>query len=438
MTYYPAAPPASPAPLVPPPARRWPKRLLITFLVVANLGIFGTLGAVWYAAHRVSGAVSTLDVAGLTESAALGDPRTFLLVGSDSRQDLPDDWVGYGDYGGQRADVVILVQVLPGEGKVQMLSIPRDTKVTINGETNRINAFFGASDPDARAAQIVEAVSQWFDVPIHHYLAVDFAGFAGIVDAVGGIEMNFPYAARDRKSKLDVPAGTRVLDGRTALALARSRNYQEFRNGEWVYVDASDIGRTRRQQEVLMALLTQIERPSSLNGFKDLVNSLGQFVTADEGFGADEIIQLAWDLRSLGAGDLDSLTLPVDISEEGGVSYVVAHEPDASTALAAFRAGEPLTAAIAEKGRVEVQNGNGVSGSAASVAERLRGGGWEVAGTTNSGREDYATTVVVARARNLPQAEAVATFLGFGQVEQGAVPRGTDVLVIVGADAVGS
>ena len=280
MTYYPAAPPAAPAPAAPPKARRWPKGLLITLLIVANVGIFGGLGALWFAARHVGGAVATLDSSelGLADlPAELSDPRTFLLVGSDSRENLPEDWVGYGNYGGQRADVIILVQVLPDEGGVQMLSIPRDTKVTIDGTTNRINAFFGEG-----AGQIVEAVSQFAQVPIHHYLEVDFAGFAGIVDAVGGIEMNFPYAARDSKSKLDVPAGTQVLDGRTALAYARSRHYQEFRNGEWVYVDANDLGRTRRQQEVLMALLTQIDRPSSLAGFQDLVNSLGQFVTADD------------------------------------------------------------------------------------------------------------------------------------------------------------
>jgi polyisoprenyl-teichoic acid--peptidoglycan teichoic acid transferase len=433
MTYYPAAPPAAPAPGAPPKARRWPKGLLVTFLIVANVGIFGGLGALWFAARHVSGAVATLDSSelGLADlPAELSDPRTFLLIGSDSRENLPEDWVGYGDYGGQRADVIILVQVLPHDGGVQMLSIPRDTKVTIDGTTNRINAFFGEG-----AGQIVGAVSQFAQVPIHHYLQVDFAGFAGIVDAVGGIEMNFPYAARDSKSKLNVPAGTQVLDGRTALAFARSRHYQEFRNGEWVYVDASDLGRTRRQQEVLMALLTQIDRPSSLAGFEELVDSLGEFVTADDTLGTDEIIQLAWEMRSLAPEDLDALTLPVDISEEGGVSYVVMHEPEAGAALAAFRAGEPLTAAVEGNGKVEVQNGNGITGSASAVADRLRAGGWEVTATTNSGREDYASTVVVARARNLSQAEAIVAYLGYGRVEQGPVPRGTDVVVIVGADA---
>jgi len=444
---YPVAPPSAPPPGPPPgppglppeaapPSRRWPKRLLVTFLIVANVGIFGGLGALWFAARQVTGAVATLDSSelGLAQApVGLSDPRTFLLIGSDSREDLPEDWVGYGDYWGQRSDVIILVQVLPSEGRLQMLSIPRDTKVTINGTTNRINAFFNEG-----AGQIVDAVSQFTQVPIHHYLEVDFAGFAGIVDAVGGIEMNFPYPARDRKSKLEVPAGTQLLDGRTALALARARHYQEFRNGQWVNVDASDIGRTRRQQEVLMALLTQIDRPSSIGGFKELVNSMGRFVTADDTLGEDEIIQLAWEMRSLGSENFDTLTLPVDPLEEGGVYYMVLDEPEAGEALAAFREGRPLSEAVAGNGTVEVQNGNGIAGSAGAVADVLRGAGWEVVGTTNSGREDYATTVVVAGGRHLTQAEAVVALLGYGRVQQGPVPPGIDIVVIVGADAPGT
>ena len=435
MTQAPIPPAAPPAPAPPARSRRWPKRLLIGFLVLANLGIFGALGAVWYAARRVSSSVANLasEGLGLTGSPSdLGDPRTFLLIGSDSRADLPDDWVGYGDYGGQRADVIMLVQVIPERGELQMLSIPRDLRVVVNGSTDRINAAFNNGAP-----AIVAAVAEFTGSPIHHYLQVDFAGFAGIVDAAGGIKMTFPYPARDTKAKLEVAAGAQVLDGRTALALARSRHYQEFREGEWVFVDASDLGRTRRQQDLLMALITQIDRPSSLSGFNALVDSLGRFVTADDSLGEDEIIQLAWEMRSVGPDDFDALTLPVDLLEEGGASYVVPHEPDAGQALAAFRAGEPLAAAVEGNGRVEVQNGNGVAGSAGAVADRLRSGGWEVVAVTSGERGDYATTLVVARPRYLSQAESVAAFLGYGSVEVGRVPAGAEVVVIVGADAVG-
>ncbi|MBP1633146.1 MAG: LytR cell envelope-related transcriptional attenuator, partial [Acidobacteria bacterium] len=133
----------------------------------------------------------------------------------------------------------------------------------------------------------------------------------------------------------------------------------------------------------------------------------------------------------------DALTLPVDLYEEGGVSYVIPHEPEAGTAVAAFRAGEPLTGSVEGNGRVEVQNGNGIAGSAGEVADRLRAGGWEVVAVTSGEREDYAITAVVARPRYLSQAEAVAAFLGFGAAQVGTVPTGADVVVIVGADAIG-
>jgi LCP family protein required for cell wall assembly len=432
-----AAPPpsAGPQPVAPVRTRRWPKRLLIIFLVVANLGIFGALGAVWYAARQVTSSVATLPSEGLGLAelpADLREARTFLLIGSDSREDLPEDWTGFGGSGGQRADVIMLVQVLPDSGTLQMLSIPRDLRVTYNGSTNRINAAFNQGAP-----AIVEAVSQYAQVPIHHYLEVDFAGFAGIVDAVGGIKMTFPYPARDSKSHLEVAAGTQLLDGRTALAVARSRHYQEFREGVWVFVDASDLGRTRRQQDLLMALVNQIGRPATIQGFGELVDSLGQFVTADDALTEDEIIQLAWEMRSVSSDDFDALTLPVDFYEDGGVSYVIPHEPEAGAALAAFRGGQPLAATVEGNGRVEVQNGNGVAGSAGAVADRLRAGGWEVVAVTNGEREDYAATAVVARPRYLSQAEAVAAFLGYGTVQVGPVPTGADVVVIVGADAIG-
>ncbi|MBM3694714.1 MAG: LytR family transcriptional regulator [Actinobacteria bacterium] len=443
MSYVPPTPPLAPKPgPAPKPGadaavkRRWPKRALIGFLIAANLGIFGGLGAVWWAARQVTGAVATLDAGelGLTRvPPSLSDPRTFLLVGSDSRADLPEDWEGYGSYGGQRADVIILVQVLPQQGGVQMLSIPRDTKVTINGRTDRINAFFNDG-----ASRLVAAVSEFTGLPIHHYLQVDFAGFAGVVDAVGGLRMTFPYPARDRKAKLNVPAGPQTLDGRTALALARSRSYQELRNGAWVYLEASDLGRTRRQQELLMALFTQVERPSSVGGFTDLLRSLKKFVTADNALGEDEIIQVAWSMRSLTPESVEALTLPVDGLEENGVSYVVARQPQAGEAFAAFRAGEPLIGALREKGRVAVLNGNGVAGSAGAVADRLREAGWEVVSVGDSGRADYATTLVVAQGRYLTQAEALQAFLGYGRVEQGSMPRDTDLVVIVGADGPGS
>jgi polyisoprenyl-teichoic acid--peptidoglycan teichoic acid transferase len=430
----PLRPPAPPPPPPPePPRRRGVKRAIVTFLIVANVAVFGTLGAIWLAARQVSGAIPTIPASGLpltrTPSGAT-EPRTFLLAGSDRRTGLPPEFDHTGSFGGQRADVIMLLTVRPREGMVQMLSIPRDLKITFNGRTTRINATFNSG-----AGDLVQAVAELTGAPIHHYMEVDFGGFAGIVDAIGGVTMTFPYPARDSKANLSLPAGTQVLDGQQALALARSRSYQELRGNSWVTVDADDFGRTRRQQDILMAIMTQIEPPSSASGFSELVSALGQFVTTDSNFREDEIIQLAWSMRNFRTDDLDAATLPGRNSLEGGVAYVVAVEPDASEMIAAFNAGRPIGAGIEDGPIIEVQNGNGLAGSAGVVADVLQAGGFDVSATTNSSRSDYGTTLVVTRANLLSVAEQIVSHLGYGRAVVGRTPSGVDLVVIVGLDA---
>jgi LCP family protein required for cell wall assembly len=426
MTTPPSPPPESD----PRPGRA--RRVMLILLIAANVVVFGVLGVVWFAANQVASSISTIPSDDLDLSrapATLSEPRTFLLIGSDSRAGL-DDLEDFGDVGGQRADVVMLAQVLPGEGRLQLLSLPRDLKVTWEGRPEKINATFAYGG----AAGIVQAVQSRTGLPVHHYIQVDFAGFAGIVDAVGGIEMTFPYPARDRKSGFEVAAGTQTLDGMEAVALARSRRYEELREGGWVSIDASDIGRTRRQQDLLLALVTQIDPPSSIGGFGELLDALGEFAVTDAGFDADEILQLAWQLRGVDASSLESRTLPVRVSNEGGVSYVIEVEPDAANVLASFAAGEPLDASRPVLA-VEVENGNGRAGSASTMAATLAAMGYEVVDAIDSGRFDYATTLVVARPAMLDSAQALVESLGYGSAASGRIPDGVDLVVIVGADA---
>ena len=429
MPSHPRAPEPPPPPPPAVPAKKGMKRGVVVFLVFANVLVFGALGAVWWAAQKVSSSVSTipspdLSLAGTPE---LSEPRTFLLVGSDSRENL-EDLTNFGAAGGQRADVIILLQALPDEGRLQLLSIPRDLRINYDGRIGRINATFGDGP-----ANLVGAVSAETGLPIHHYLQVEFGGFASIIDAIGGIRLTFPYPARDRSSGLSVDAGTQLLDGQTALSYARSRKYQELRNGEWVSVDANDIGRTRRQQDVLLAILTQVDRPTSLGGFENLVDALGGFVIADSGFDAEAIIQLAWSMRSISGADVESMTLPVEGFEENGTSYVVRNEPAASNVIDAFGAGTTMT--IDAEARIQVQNGNGIAGSASAVATQLADAGFDVVGTVDSVRSDYQTTKIVAGAARLALAQAVADALGYGEVVVGRTPADIEVLVIVGADA---
>ncbi|MGH8874715.1 MAG: LCP family protein, partial [Acidimicrobiia bacterium] len=207
----------------------------------------------------------------------------------------------------------------------------------IPGEgTNRVNAAYAFGGPDL----LVRTVTGATGIPVHHYLEVEFGGFADIVDALGGIELAFEHPARDLKSGLEVGAGTQVVDGATALAYARSRQYEENRGGEWVSVGSGDIARTARQREVLLKIVEKAGSPATILRSPGVLAAVTGSLTSDSELSQWTLVRTAWVMRA--AEVSDAVALPVVGSNEGGVSYVVAREPEASEVLEAFRAGRPL------------------------------------------------------------------------------------------------
>jgi LCP family protein required for cell wall assembly len=277
-----------------------------------------------------------MEDAGPMPSLAAGD-GVYLIVGSDSRENLPDDLDQgfFGDFGGSRADVIILAQV--ADGRRQLLSLPRDLKVEIPGHgVDKINAAYAYGGPDLLAETVAIATG----IRPNHYLEVEFGGFAGIIDALGGIELDVPYAARDNKSGLVLEPGVQKVNGATALAYARSRSYEEFRNGQWVAQGGGDIARAARQREVLTKMMAGASSPSGLIRSPLVVTAVGSHLTADSELTIFDLARTGWDMRS--AGVTESMTLPVFGSEEGGVSYLVRDDPAATEVLNAFSAGQPL------------------------------------------------------------------------------------------------
>ena len=324
-----------PAPQSPPaiPTRRRfsrGQRLVLWLLTLLVLVCAALIGLALYTESRMTDA-------GTLTALAPGD-GVYLIVGSDNRANLPDDLEGsFGDFPGARADVIILAQVA-GDHR-QLLSIPRDLKVDVPGHgTEKINAAYALGGPDL----LVETVALNTGIRASHYLEVEFGGFAAIVDALGGIELDFPYPARDIKSGLAVEAGTQVVDGATALAYARSRTYEEFRDGQWVGEAGGDIARTARQREVLLKIMSKTSSTSGLIRSPLVMGAVGSYLTADAGTNVFALARFGWSLQTASA--TDSASLPVAISTEGGVSYVIRVEPAATAMLDAFATRAPLPA----------------------------------------------------------------------------------------------
>lgn len=325
-----------------PPAPQSPKRkrtgrkIIIWLLVIAVIGVFGAIGFLVWTDSKID-KIPAAELESLQP--VTGELRNVLIVGTDSRENLPDDFEGsFGDFSGSRTDVIMVAHFTGG--RAQLLSLPRDLKVQVPGHgTNKINAAFVLGGPDL----LVQTVQDNFGIAINNYVEIDFLGFANVVDALGGVEMTFDNPARDLKSGLDVPAGTQVLNGAQALAFARSRSYQEQQGGSWVSIDGNDIGRTGRQQELLLTMFDQAASPGKALNLPAFATTFAEQIRADEGLTVPVMIELGRAVLGLSSGEIDAKTLPVRVSNEGGVSYVVPVEPDAGTTINEFNAGEPFS-----------------------------------------------------------------------------------------------
>jgi len=322
------------------PKRTWLDWLLLSGVVVVALALVGITTGYVYVQYRFS-QVTKVTVRHL-KVAPVGAPFNVLLIGSDSRANFtPADQAAYGNEttaGGQRSDVVKIVHVIPATGQVSILSIPRDTMVTVAGDTsetgtyNRINATYN-NGPDQLEAN--------FGIPIEHVVQLNFVGFRGAVDAIGGVNLDFPYPAKDAYTGLDITtAGCQHLNGGYSLAVARSRHYEYYEDGYWQYDGTSDFGRIQRQNAFLKALINQAEKqynPLTINAF---IGSVVQGVTIDSTFTISELVSLAQQFRNFASTNLATATLPSyaasssEFASYGSVLYV--QQPQANQVISQF------------------------------------------------------------------------------------------------------
>lgn len=265
---------------------------------------------------------------------AAGRSSNYLIVGSDSRanidQSAPDAAAFGPDVAGERADTLILMRV--GEGTPTMMSVPRDLWVT-NAATGRQGRVNGAIAKGR--ANLVRTVTDALDVTVQHYVEVDFVSFAAIVDAMGGITIDFPHPAFDRNSGLRIEhAGPNLLDGPQALAYVRSRHYTEIVDGKERTDPTGDIGRQQRQQTFIRTVLETAGDTRNPVTLARIAAAGGKGSKVDDTFGLLD----AWRLvRGLSAGTPESVVLPTRPARKGGAAVLLLDDAAAPPVLARFR-----------------------------------------------------------------------------------------------------
>jgi LCP family protein required for cell wall assembly len=327
------------------------KVLLSTVLVLA---MATGLGTVWLYRH-LNGNLNVLDVTGQLENrpdkiAVEGpkEPLNVLVMGSDSRDCAGcniDNLTG----GGQRSDTTILLHLSADRKRAYGISIPRDSMVdrpdcktddgqTIPGADNVMwNEAFGLGGP----ACTIQQFEQLTGVRLDHFVVVNFEGFQGMVDAIGGVEVCIPEPIVDPAHGINIEAGTRKIKGKEALNYVRER---------YVVGNGSDIGRMKRQQAFIASMAHQVvtagtlARPDHLVRFLD---SATKSLTVDPGLkNVVKIAQMGIQFKDIGLDNIKFLTIP-NMPDPADPNRIV-WTPEAKDVWRKIARDEPLTKKLSQ------------------------------------------------------------------------------------------
>ena len=293
----------------------------IRALTVLSVSVVLVSAFSWLALGQVSGSIKRIDVFGKLDSRPEKTSKAlnYLLVGSDTREGLTKEQMKELRVGstktaaGGRSDTMLLVHISKARDKAMIVSLPRDSLVTIPAHRSsdgtkdiaaaksKINAAFAWGG----APLLIETVELATNLRIDHYIEINFAGFAGIVDALGGIEVCTKKDIDDPKSHLVLAAGVHTLNGIESLKYVRTRGIDGL----------GDIGRMQRQQQFMSSVLRKATSTGVLLNPIKLVNFFNAAIATvktDSGLNESDLLTLAKQLRNLSASNVRTLTVPID------------------------------------------------------------------------------------------------------------------------------
>ncbi|MGV9264333.1 LCP family protein [Kitasatospora sp. NPDC003701] len=445
------------------------RRIVRTAVGLAAVLVLSVAGAGAWFYHRLDSNITTFDAGGVaTERPPAPVPVTpgasvpvnVLLLGSDTRDDGNAD-LGGGEEGVGHSDTAILLHVYADHKHAVGVSIPRDALVTIPScklpsgkwtepRTNQMfnSAFTIGQFPQGNPACTQNTVEALTGLRIDHTIVVDFKGVAAMTEAINGVDVCVPNDVNSHNIKLR--KGMQKLSGQPAVDYLRAR---------YGFGDNSDIGRMKRQQAFLSAMISKIQGLGfSLPTLLPLADAATRSLTVDEGLGtAMKLVDFAQSLQSIKLSDITFVTTPwrfagdrvalvhpdVDtlwkllredrtldgqstgqLADPGGASPSPAGStaPAASpTALSPEQAAVPIT----------VVNGVGTPGLAGKGAEAVRAKGFQNVALDATSGSRLRTEIAYA-----PDLKAVADQLAlvFPQARTVEEPGAEGITVTLGRD----
>ncbi|MGW1075847.1 LCP family protein [Streptomyces sp. NPDC002537] len=389
-------------------------------------------------------------------------PLNILVLGSDSRN-TPENVAlgGARDDAGRKplADVQMLVHVSADRTNMSVISVPRDTRVTIpkctDPEDGKVypetsSQIINTSLMNGGPGCTVAAWEELTGIPVDHFMMIDFSGVVSMADAVGGVPVCVDNNVYDDKSGLRLTKGTHKVKGEQALQWLRTRHGFE---------DGSDIGRTHAQHMYMNAMVRQLKSgtkltdPGQLTG---LAESATKALTVDKDLGSvKKLYDLADDLKQVPSGRITMTTMPWTTDPQDPDAHVVPKPGDADKLFSLVRndialdgkdkkkdpRNAPSTPA-APKGDIPVTvfNGTGTAtqpvatGRGSDIAAFLVKQGYTKATADSTPRSQLDTTLSYSKASQRAGAEALAKALGLPETAVRMSTAVEELTLVIGGD----
>jgi LCP family protein required for cell wall assembly len=439
--------------------RRWTRRRLLSTIAGAMaLVLVGTIGVGWITVASILDRIKHINPfchsCSRPSGGAVGD-LNILLVGSDSRAGLTkaqQQQLHVGHDPGQRSDTMILLHIPKGGGKAVMVSLPRDSYVTIPAhrsggqlvpaQMNKLNAAYS----EGGAALTIRTVEYNTHVRIDHYIEINFLGFVKMVDALGGVTVCNATPINDpithsvtgySGSGLVLPAGKSHLNGQTALEYVRAREFDPAQG---------DLGRIHRQQKFMAAMMNKAESAGVLLDLPKLygfLKAVASSLTTDSGFGVSQMYRLAKALHSISPKNVDLLTVPLSSTAYATpVGSAVLWDPVLSKRLFHdFTADKPITNVVKPNRltippgsiSLRVLNATTTNGLASRAASALASLGFGVSGTGNAPKGSSTSATVVQYGPNRADSAKTVAAAVTGSTLQEVSSLGDKVQLVVGS-----
>ncbi|WP_055490219.1 LCP family protein [Streptomyces sp. TP-A0356] len=311
--------PGGAGPYGPRSAPNWRRRLKWTAITLVTVLVVTSVATYFWADSKLH---RDVDLSKVIDRPAAGKGTNYLIVGSDSRAGLSaadKQKLHTGSAEGKRTDTMMILHT--GDNGPTLISLPRDSDVEIpsyqgstsgkvyqsRGRRTKLNAAYSEDGPEL----LVRTIEYNTGLHIDHYAEIGFAGFANIVDAVGGVTLTIDKGFKDKYSGADFKAGTQTLNGNQALAFVRTRHA----------FATSDLQRTKNQQKFLSALAHQVATPSTvLNPFTlyPTMSAGLDSLTVDKGMSLWDLADMFWSMKDVSGGNGKSMNMPISGSTGGG------------------------------------------------------------------------------------------------------------------------